>query len=318
MARENRPNTVTEGTKADFLKRWAAAMQPRYGYKYDRSCTGMSGKFAAPRAVAEAMLEMVDASGVEIADGHGRFSVTIAGVTITVGDGSPYPFERLASAIEARIAFERTTAMIAAANEKDVPLWLVSGSSVLGRWLAWSRSGRALMRVLRLTDQVDGAPVVGQFARRARHALGQVPVRIRVSAGQAVAERIELSHRVPAIAVLGDKAIIRIRRQHLAETIVIALQDDPGRNDRWRAAEIVDHPFFAANDLMVANIRNDRGDVVFELEAAWEPLAPIPKSAWETVPRDADPAFPWRATSVEVAKLNRLASCGERLLREGG
>ena len=110
-------------------------------------------------------------------------------------------------------------------------------------------------------------------------------VKIRVSAGQAVAEQIELSHRVRAFAVLGDKATIRLRRQHLPDTIVTALQKSSKSNDRWRAAEIVDHPFFAAHDFMVFEVRNDGDDAVLELETAWEPLRPIPKAAWAALPR---------------------------------
>ena len=271
-----------------------------------------------PRAIAEAMLGGIDRSSLTIAGDGARFAVTIGNAMVRVGDGSPYAFERLAAAIESRIAFERATAMVVAAGDEGVPLWLVSGSSVLARWLVWARAQRPFEKVLALTDRAGIAPVEGRFARRSRRELGQMSVKIRVSAGQAVAERIELSHRVPAIAVLGGKAIIRIRRHHLPETIVTALQDDPSRNARRRAAEIVDHPFFATNDVMVANVRNDGNDVAVELETGWEPLAPIPRSAWEAVPRGADPAFPWRATSREVADLYRLVARGERLLQGGG
>lgn len=284
----------------------------------DHDYAAMTAEPKSARAIAETMLDMIDRAGYTIAGDDDRFVVTTAHVAITIGDGSRHAFERLAAAIEARIAFERAAAMVVASGDNGIPLWLVSGSSVLVRWLAWARIKRPVGKVFALTDQVGIAPVAGRFARRSRRELGQMSVKIRVSAGQAVAERIELSHRVSAIAVLGDKATIRIRRQHLPETIVTALQDDPRRNDRWRAAEIVDHPFFAANDLMVANVLNDGEDVVVELETAWEPLVPIPKSAWKAVPRGANPAFPWRPTNREVADLYRLAARGERLLRGDG
>ena len=88
----------------------------------------MIGKREAPRALAEAMLANVDPASVTISGGGDQFAVTIAGLTIVFGDALPHGFERLAAAIEARIAFERANAMIAAAGETGVPLWLVSGS----------------------------------------------------------------------------------------------------------------------------------------------------------------------------------------------
>lgn len=275
----------------------------------------MSGKAGTPGAIGEAMVAMIDPASVRISGDRDRLGVTIAGARIVIGDGSPHAFERLAAAIEARIAFERAVGMIAAAGEVGVPLWLVSGSSVLAKWIAWSRTGRAFANALDLTDQAGVAPIVGRFARRARRELGQMSIKVRVSAGQAVAERIELSHRAPAIAVLGDRATIRVRRQHLPETIIRALQSDPTRNDRWRAAEIVDHPFFGAYDFMVFEVRNDGDDTVVELETAWQPLQPIPKAAWAAVPRGADPAFPWRPTAQEISELYGLAARGDRMMQ---
>lgn len=276
----------------------------------------MSGKSATPRAIVEAMIAMIDPTGVGIIGDQDRLDVGIAGTTIAIGEGSPLGFEQLASAIEARIAFERATAMVAAAGVSGVPLWLVSGSSVLAKWLAWSRTDRALAKSLSLNDQLGVAPIVGRFARRARRELGHMSVKIRVSAGQAVAERIELSHRVSAVAVLGNKATIRLRRQHLPETIVTALEKDPTRNDRRRAAEIIDHPFLANFDVMVEEVRNDGDDTIVELETVWEPLAPVPEAAWAAVPRGTDPRFPWRATTREVADLYRLAASGTLLLQQ--
>ncbi len=262
------------------------------------------------------MLAVVDAADVTIVGDRHRFAVTIGGTTIAVSDDGTNAFERLASAIEARIAYKRATAMVAAAGETGVPLWLVGGSDVLGKWLAWSRTGKALARVLSLTDQAGMGPVTGYFARRARQASGQMSVKIRVFGGQAVAERIELSHRVPAIAVLGDRATIRVARHHLPDTVLSGLMRDPSSNDRWRASQIVGHPFFAAHDFMVADVRNDGNDVVVELETSWQPLAPVPSAAWSAVPRGADPAFSWRATGREIGELYALAGRGRRLLRK--
>lgn len=276
----------------------------------------MSGSSETPRAVAEAMLAMVDSADTAVTGNRDRFAITIAGATITFGDAQPHAFERLASAIEAQIAYQRAGAMVAAAGETGTPLWLVAGSDMLGKWLAWSRVERPLAKVLTLTDRVDAAPVVGDLARRSRRELGQMSAKIRVRSGQAVAERIELSHRVPAVAVLGDRALIRIARHHLPDTVLSGLLKDPTSNDRWRASEIVDHPFFLAHDFMVARVDNDGDDVVVELETAWAPLAPIPKAAWAAVLHGADPAFPWRATSREVVDLYGLAGRGERALQE--
>lgn len=268
-----------------------------------------------PRAIAEAMLAMVDPANLTIAGDHDRFAVTIGDATIAFGDGDLQAYERLASAIESRIAYRRATAMIAAAGVTGVPLWLVGGSDVLGKWLVWSRTDKALAQVLSLTDEVGGAPIAGYFARRARQASGQMSVKIRVFGGQAVAERIELSHRVPAIAILGTRAMIRVARHHLPQTLLTALAKDSMSNDRWRASEIVGHPFFVSDDFMVADVRNDGGDVVVELETSWQPLAPVPKAAWAAVPRGANLAFPWRVTDREVAELYALAGSGQQWLR---
>ncbi len=275
----------------------------------------MNGVAESSRKVAEAMLAMTDPAGWHIADEHDGFAVTIGGARIVIGDGAQHAFERLAAAIEARIAFDRAHAMVAATGEEKVPLWLVSGSSVLAQWLAWSRKGRVLARQLALTDRVGLAPIVGQLARRTRRAVGQVSIRIRVSAGQAVAERIELSHKVPAIATFADKAMIRVRRHHLPDTVINALGKDPARNDRLRAADLIDHPFFAATDVMVADVRNDGKDMVVELETVWQPLQPVPEAAWAIMPGGADPIFPWRATASEVAALYELATRGGRMMQ---
>jgi len=276
----------------------------------------MTGNDDTPRAVTEIMRSMVGPTSMTIKGDRDRFTVTIGGMTLEVCAGRPHAFEQLAAAIESRIAYERAMAMVAAAGETGVPLWLVTGSEVLGKWLAWSRTDKAFAQILTLTDQAGAAPIAGKLARRARRDLGQMSAKIRVLAGQAVAERIELSHRVPAIAVLGERATIRIARHHLPEVLLLKLFKDSTSNDRWRASEIIDHPFFAAHDLMVADVRNDGSDVVVELKTSWQTLAPVPKAAWSVVPRSADPAVPWRATHREVAELYALAARGDRLIRE--
>lgn len=277
----------------------------------------MSAKDDSPRAVAEAMLAMIDAESFSVVGKSDRFTITIAGTAIMFDDGGTYAFEKLASVIEARISYERATAMVAAAGEAGIPLWLVSGPDMLGKWLAWSRTAPALMKVLSLTDRSDAAPVVGDLARRARRGLGQMAARIRVRTGQAVAERIEFSHRVPATAVMGDRAIIRIANQDVPDTLLIALRS-PTRNECWPLAELVDHPFVAGYEFTVADVRREQGGIAIEIETAWAPLAPVPETAWIAVPQDADPAFPWRPTMREVTELYGLAAKGQRLLGKGG
>ncbi|MBN8816539.1 MAG: hypothetical protein J0J06_13955 [Sphingomonas sp.] len=102
----------------------------------------------------------------------------------------------------------------------------------------------------------------------------------------------------------------------MPETIVTALEKDPTRNDRRRAAEIIEHPFLADFDVMVEGVRNDGDDAIVKLETVWQPLAPVPEAAWASVPRGADPRFPWRATEREVADIYRLAASGALLLQQ--
>lgn len=260
------------------------------------------------------MLRFVDPVTSRIEGNADGFDVTIADVTIKfVESAGPIDeqLERLATMIERSIAYTRARAMLAAvgATQGALPLWLVTGSSVLASWLGWSRTVSVFQRRLVFTDGPD-APIIGTLDRRARQNLGQVGVKIRVRHGLAVAERIELPGRVRCIAALGKEATIRIEGNPLPETLIAALQDDPRRNDRRRIAEIVDHSFFAATDLRLAGIRNDGNAAVIEVESRWEPLALVPDSAWTVVPADADPASPWRATAREVAELYRLVDIG--------
>lgn len=217
-------------------------------------------------------------------------------------------FEKLADVVGATLAFRRAQQMIGATGvvSKPVPLWLVSGSGVLANWLHWAGASNALRKVLSLTANPGVAPVSGYLDRRARRELGQGGARVRVRGGLAVAERIELSDRPRCVAMLGERALIRIEDHRLPETMVAGLQEREGSNTRRRLAEVVSHPFFAAADLVVAGVTQDRSAVVFEVDHHWTPLEPVPAAALEAVPKDFDPAFPWRATASERRRLNGL------------
>lgn len=245
---------------------------------------------------------------VSVAIGSSHFDIAFA------GSASVYALEQLATAIESRIAYSRAVKMAGAAKvtTRPPPLWLVSGPTILGQWLAWSHTQASLRGALVLTDEPGSAPISGVLARRARRELGQPAAKVRVRAGMAVAERIELSHRVPAVMSLGERAHLRIRRHALPETIVDGLKDDPARNDRRRLAELVDHPFFATLDVCVERVRNDGTDAIIEVETRWAPLEPVPGDATRAIPRDADPVFPWRATARETAELYRLVDIARR------
>jgi hypothetical protein len=264
------------------------------------------------------MLATVEPAAWKLSGSAADFTVSIAGAEIVFDLSSPAfgdAFERLAFAVEARISFERASAMLpAATGAGPLPLWLVSGSDVLAKWLAWSGSTNALRKVLRLSDVPGQAPVCGDLARRARRELGQHAAKIRVRQGMAVAERIDLADRPLTIAELGDRARIRIDAMALPEALLIALQDDDRRNDRRSVAEIIDHPFIAATDLKLIGMGNDRGAVTFEVASHVAPLAPVPKEAWAVLPRDADPSFPWRPTPRERREHDRLVEAGRRLV----
>lgn len=281
--------------------------------------SGMSikGPGVTPRAIADQLLAAVDASAWRLSGSRANFNVSIAGADIafdasagTLGQA----FEQLAFAVEARIAFERASAMLAAVpTAGPLPLWLVSGSNVLARWLNWSGSGNALRKALRLDDTLGQAPIMGNLARRARRELGQPGAKIRVRQGMAVGEEIEISEWPKSVAVFGETAHVRIDAAALPETLLNAIRKDPQANALRSLSEIVDHPFIAAADLKITNARNDGAAVVFELESHWAPLAPVPKDAWTVLPRDANPAFPWRPTPRETRKHDRLVEAGRHL-----
>lgn len=224
-------------------------------------------------------------------------------------------FEQLAFAVEARIAFERASAMLAAVpTAGPLPLWLVSGSDVLARWLSWSGSANALRKILCLDDTLGQAPITGNLARRARRELGQNGAKIRVRQGMAVGEQIELAERPRSVAVFGEATSVRIDAPALPETLLIAMRKKPQANALRSLLDIVEHPFIAAADLKITNARNDGAAVVFEVESHWAPLAPVPNEAWAVLPRDADPVFPWRPTPRETREHDRLVDAGRRLV----
>ena len=252
----------------------------------------------------ERMLGMVAGARHQASSGAHGWEVVIAGVTVTLDPARPlfeHQLERLALGIEAAIAHERASAMLAAAGAQTgaVPLWLVTGSGVLARWLTWSRSEMALRRALRLSDQADVAPVVGTLDRTARVALAQTAVTIRVANGLAVAKRIELPGRRRCLMALGRTAELTIADGAMPETILAALV---GRS----LSVLGDHPFFAAADLIITAARNDCQTLVVEVTHNQGPLAPVPEPALAVVPADADPACPWRPTRREVAELYAL------------
>ncbi len=278
----------------------------------------MTRPAGSARDIASQLLATVDPAAWRLSGTEVDFTVSIAGAEIVFDLSSPAlgdAFEQLTFAVEARIAFERASAMLAAAPDTGpLPLWLVSGSDVLAQWLAWSGSANALRKVLRFSDVPGHAPVCGDMVRRARRELGQHAAKVRVRQGTAVAERIDLAAHPVTIANLGDRAHVRIDAVALPEAVLIALQADDRHNDRRCVADIIDHPFVAAADLKLIGIGTDGRAVTFEVGSHVAPLAPVPKEAWTVVPRDADPAFPWRPTLRERREHDRLIEAGRRLV----
>lgn len=257
------------------------------------------------------MLGVVRPASYRMHGGHGAFTVALAGTTIEFDDAATCvdrPLEQLANAIEGCVAFERVKAMLAAADAErgPLPLWLVTGSSVLAAWLAWSRSEAAFRRSLTLSDHVNAAPVTGIHDRPTRRALGQTAAKIRVRNGLAVAERIDLAGRLQSTAAFGRKATISIKGGPLPDTLTDTLAEDRLGKDRRRIGDVIDHPFFTSTDLKLAGAHNDGSAVMIDIESRWEPLAEVPQEAWHVLPRDADRTCPWRMTSREIAELYRL------------
>lgn len=259
-----------------------------------------------------------NANAFSIEDAGAGFIVRIGASRIDFVHATPsaeQALERLALVIEARIAFDRAQAMLAASeNSPDElpPLWLVSGSNVLSDWLVWSSTDVALHHSLVLSDCPGTAPVTAYLHRRSRRELGHGAVRIRVNGGVAVAERIELVGRMPCNIVTGHQTRIRIKGHVLPETVINAVRAGHGRNALHPLSEVVDHPFIAAGDLRIRDARNDRDTVVIDIESRQVGLAPIPIEAMAVAPRDADPVCPWRPTTRELALLYKLVDEGRR------
>ncbi len=223
------------------------------------------------------MLGLVEAGSTCVSGGNAAFEVTLGGMTIAFDSAAATverPLEQLASAIEAVVAHARAKAMLAAAgvSPEPLPLWLVTGSSVLARWLPWSNTEGAVRRRLRLSDQVGLAPIAGKLERRARQALGQSSVKVRVRSGLAVGEQIDLPGRLRCVGSFGPHARIRIEGGPWPDTLITALDGEPFHNARRRLAEVVDHPFFAAAELELIGIRNKGAAIVIEVASEWAPL----------------------------------------------
>jgi hypothetical protein len=287
---------------------------------YEKGRVGMDrADLQTLQSVVSEMLAMVEVEGYGITERDGAIDVTIAGARIAFRDPRMVPrgLEQLSAAVQSRVAFQRARDMWRAAKEPEntIPLWLIGGSHLLVRWLAWSGSTEAFRRSMVLLDRHDAAPVEGIFERRARWTIGQGPARMRVRFGQATAERIGLSKNHKAFAVFGKQAFIRIGRSALPETLISALTDAPGRNDRHRVAEVIGHSFFEACDVEIAGLRNDGDDLIIDVETRWGPLEPVPAAALAAVPPGADPLAPWKPTGDEVAALDCLVNRGRALGR---
>lgn len=257
------------------------------------------------------MLGMVNRAHSSSSRGGSGRMIAIAGTTVVLDQSSPafeYQLERLASAIEATIAHQRAMAMLAAADALTgpVPLWLVTGSSVLAQWLAWSRGEMALRRVLRLSDQTNIAPVAGTLHRTARVALGKFASKIRVANGVAVAERIKLPGQLPGkrsgLMALGRKAELIIPED--GEIPVTIAAGCIGRS----LCTLYGHPFFTAADLVIIAARNEGRTLVLELAHKEGSLAPVPEAAKAIMPADHDRACPWRPTRREIDHLYGLVN----------
>lgn len=270
----------------------------------------------SPRAIAEAMVAPLNPTSVEITGSRNSFTVHIGSHVLSFDSSRPQTFEKLATLIEDRISFDRATAMIVASGEKDVPLWLVAAPKMLCKWLIWSQATTAFADSLTLADERGGAPVVGDFFRRARLERGQGLARIRVRAGQAIAEHIELSRDPRTVAMLGDRTIVRVARNNLPDAVIVAATGPEGRRGEISLSQIVGHPFFDEHDPKIADIRNDGPDLVIQLENDWVLMAPLPEAARACAPANADPLYRWRATYSEVVDLYSLAGRGARALQE--
>lgn len=278
----------------------------------------MEKDFAAISDIVDRMLMMVEPAGYSIERTARSSTVRIAELECLFGDERPdlsNELGKLGLAIEARIAFERASAMLKAAHDPDepLPLWLASGPAMLAHWIQWSRTENALRRELELFDAVLAAPVAGGLERRARRGLGQGGAQIVVRFGRASAKRIELADKPRIIAKLGDTSQIIVSRQNLPERDILAMNDGSlSPNERLRLANVINHPFFDAADFPIVRARNWGVDLMLEVETVQQPLQPVPAAARAVVPRDADPTALWSATISETRALNALIAEGRR------
>lgn len=124
------------------------------------------------RDLVQQMLGMVQPDRYVLRERVGEIGVEIAGGTILFAypdRHAPMKLEQLAMALEGCIASDRAGAMLRAAGaEADpIPLWLITGSSVLAAWLQWSGTDTMFRKRQALVDQYGMAPVFGSVERRA-------------------------------------------------------------------------------------------------------------------------------------------------------
>lgn len=265
------------------------------------------------RDLIDQMLSMLDRQSWSIDEGGDHLSVTLAGTRLEFDAGAStntFVFEKLAEAIRWALAVQRARRMIEAAGmtSEPVPLWMVSGSNILGGWLRYAGAGNAFRKALSLTDVTYLAPVTGDLDRRARRDLEQGGARIRVRGAMAVAERIELSNQPRCIAMLGERAFIRFEDYRLPNTVIAALQQHTGRNAGRPLSDVVGHPFFAAANLTITDVVQDETVLTFQVHHTFGPLEPVPEAAWKVLPRDPDPMFPWEANMGEQRRLIGLVA----------
>lgn len=264
--------------------------------------------------IVEQMLGMLEPEQYHILT-KDRFAVEVGDETITFDASAASietSLEQLGTTIEAAIAHTRAQAMLAAAEAvaKPLPLWLITGSSVLASWLDWSGTSAAFQKRLRLCDHADAGPIIGSFDRRTRQSVGQTAAKVRVRNSLAIAERVELPGPVRCTATLGQQARFRIENVKLPETLVTSLGQSRSASKVRLVAEVCEHPFFVASGLKLVGCSNDRNAVIIEAENHWRPLRPIPDAARAVIPSDADAAYPWRATRREIAELYQLVDHG--------
>lgn len=271
------------------------------------------------RDLVQQMLGMVQRDKYVLRERAGEMTVKIAGETILLAypdRHAPMKLEQLAMALEGCIAFDRAGAMLRAAGaEADpIPLWLITGSSVLATWLQWSGNETMFRKRLALIDKYGMAPVFGSVERRARRELGHANVKIRVRCGLAVAEHIELPGKVPCAGQFGNQATVRIEGVQLPETMMTAIAAAADSRRPRRGFEVLDHPFFSDHELTITGVRIQDSATVIEIDHQWGPLQPVPQSALDALPVDFDAVHPFRPIASELKQLYAFVDAGRKLL----